>query len=124
MQLKKRLVNMFRISEILEENKTNKRGASSQKELAELLTTSSGEPVSKQYISNIINERQNASIKVLQNIAIALGVPMWQLFESPKNICGNKGNDFNALIEFHGNLYKASSISELERLIADWKGFE
>lgn len=115
---------MFRISEILEENKANRKGVSSQKELAELLTTSNGEPVSKQYISNIINERQNVSIKVLQNIADVLDVPIWQLFASPKEACGTKDDDFNAFIEFRGNLYKASSIAELEKLIAGWKGVE
>lgn len=34
----------------------------------------------------------NPSVKVLEKIATALGVPTWQLFASPEEVAGGKGD--------------------------------
>lgn len=106
---------MFRIREILiEKGMTN---ADLQKILG----------VSKQYISNIINGRQNVSVPKLQEIANALGVNISELFVesiNKKQICEvqiEKHDDFIAMIRFRGDFYHATSLVDLEAMIADWK---
>lgn len=57
----------------------------------------------------------NPSVRVLENIATALDVPMWQLFASPEEIAGT--GDFVALIKDGKNLYSAGNWQELKELI-------
>lgn len=57
----------------------------------------------------------NPSVRVLENIATALDVPMWQLFASPEEIAGS--GDFVALIKDGKNLYSAGNWQELKELI-------
>ena len=84
--------------------------------------TKAKEPLSKQYISNVINGRQNVSMSRLSEIAKALEVDEWQLFASPAEVCVNTAeNDFVAMVRFRGNYFHAGSIDELEKLIEDWK---
>lgn len=45
--------------------------------------------VSKVTVSNLINGKTMPSLKTMEDIAIALDVPMWQLFASPEEISGN-----------------------------------
>lgn len=106
---------MFRIREILiEKGMTN---ADLQKKLG----------VSKQYISNIINGRQNVSVPKLQEIANALGVNISELFVESfsEKLVGDEQlkekDDFIAMIRFRGNFYHATSLVELEAMMADWK---
>lgn len=58
----------------------------------------------------------NPSVRVLENIATALDVPMWQLFASPEEIAGS--GDFVALIKDGSEIYHADSWQELEKLVS------
>ena len=70
--------------------------------------------LSPQNLSKLINEKTKPSIDTFERIAIALNVPITELFEA------NKG--FTALIDNNGTLYRTNSIEELERLITQIKG--
>lgn len=109
---------MLRIREILKE-----KGWSNSDLQIRLQGISQDEkPLSKQYISNVVNGRQTVSMSRLSDIAKALEVDVWQLFANPAEICHQtKCDDFVAMIRFRGNLYQAGSIEELEMLIAGWK---
>lgn len=61
----------------------------------------------------------NPSVRVLENIATALDVPMWQLFASPEEIAGT--GDFVALIKDGSEIYHADSWQELEKLVSNKK---
>lgn len=61
----------------------------------------------------------NPSVKVLEKIATALNVPMWQLFASPEDVAS--GADFVAFIKDGKNIYHADSIEELEKIISEIK---
>ncbi len=61
----------------------------------------------------------NPSVRVLENIATALDVPMWQLFASPEEIAG--AGDFVALIKDGSEIYHADSWQELEKLVSNRK---
>lgn len=61
----------------------------------------------------------NPSVRVLENIATALDVPMWQLFASPEEIAG--AGDFVALIKDGSEIYHADSWQELEKLVSKKK---
>lgn len=70
-----------------------------------------------QYLSNITNGGKGASLSTLSEIADALDVDMGELFAPSKS----PAPDFTALIRFKGNLYQASSIDDLEKLIHQFK---
>lgn len=61
----------------------------------------------------------NPSVRVLENIATALDVPMWQLFASPEEIA--RAGDFVALIKDGMEIYHADSWQELEKLVSNKK---
>lgn len=61
----------------------------------------------------------NPSVKVLEKIATALNVPLWQLFASPEDVAS--GADFVAFIKDGKNIYHADSIEELEKIISEIK---
>lgn len=61
----------------------------------------------------------NPSVRVLENIATALDVPMWQLFASPSDVAG--GGNFVALIKDGSEIYHADSWKELEKLVSNKK---
>lgn len=61
----------------------------------------------------------NPSVKVLEKIATALNVPLWQLFASPEDVAS--GADFVAFIKDGRNIYHADSIEELEKIISEIK---
>lgn len=96
-----------RIKEILSEK------GMTAKELAAIVGVSS---VS---LYNIINGKQEASANTLNTIAQSLEVPFWQLFVSPNNIVGK--NELTALIHHKGDFYKATTIAELEKILAKIK---
>lgn len=54
-------------------------------------------------------------VEKAEEIAIALNVPMWQLFVSPGEVAGN--GEFIAFIKDGVNIYHANSWQELEKLI-------
>lgn len=71
---------MYRIKEVLQE-----KGWKS-KDLAEALGKS------KQQISNILTGNGNVSMTMLNEIANVLGVPVWQLLVSPREIVEQSEN--------------------------------
>lgn len=75
--------------------------------------------VSSVSLYNIINGKQEASANTLNIIAEKLSVPFWQLFVSPIEITGT--GDLTALIQHKGDFYKANTIEELEKIVAEIK---
>lgn len=75
--------------------------------------------VSSVSLYNIINGKQEASANTLNTIAKSLGVPFWQLFVSPQEVTGE--GDLTALIQHKGDFYRATTIEELERIVAEIK---
>ncbi|WP_025726558.1 helix-turn-helix domain-containing protein [Bacteroides sp. 14(A)] len=59
------------------------------------------------------------SYPTLEKISNALNVPIWQLFVSPVEVTGE--GELTALIQHKGDFYKASTIEELEQIVAGIK---
>lgn len=96
-----------RIKELIKE-----RGFT-QQEFADLLG------MSRVGLAQIVNGKP--SYTTLEKIATALNVPMWELFASTEEI---KGVELTALIEHKGSFYKATTIEELEKIVAEIKKIE
>ncbi len=78
--------------------------------------------ISPQRLNNIVTGDAPVSQGALGKIASALGVEIWELYVNPDDIVRQAiGDDFIALISFRGKLYQAKSISDLQRLIEEWK---
>lgn len=75
--------------------------------------------ISRVSLSNIINDKQEASANTLNVIAEKLSVPFWQLFVSPAEVTGE--GELTALIQHKGNFYKACTIEELEKIVREIK---
>lgn len=75
--------------------------------------------LSKNTISNLINDKTKPSLGTINEIAEKIGVPMWQLFASPEEVAGR--NDFLAIIKYNGELKEVSSVEELENIINEIK---
>lgn len=69
--------------------------------------------LSKNTISNLINNKTMPSIDTLNEIAKKLNVPFWQLFAEPQT------KSFSAIIDYNGMLKKVTSISELKTIITE-----
>ena len=59
------------------------------------------------------------SYPTLEKISNALNVPIWQLFVSPVEVTGE--GELTALIQHKGDFSKASTIEELEQIVAEIK---
>lgn len=57
----------------------------------------------------------NPSVKVLEKIATALDVPMWQLFASPKEVAGSE--ELTASISYRGEFFNTHSKEELKQYV-------
>lgn len=69
--------------------------------------------------------RNSFSTDKLKDIACALDVPMWQLFASPCEVIGGSNYDspdFSAIIDYKGELWKVTSVEELEKVLGKLKG--
>lgn len=75
--------------------------------------------VSRQALSRQINGK--LLVETAQNIADALEVPLWQLFEGSQEQSVSSSSELVALIRNRGQLYQASTIEELESLIEQLK---
>jgi transcriptional regulator with XRE-family HTH domain len=95
----------MRIKELLKEK------GITQQELSDILG------VSYQSIKQTLNA-PSVTTSTLEKIATALNVPLWQLFASPDDV---KGEELTALIQHKGEFYKATTISELEKIVAEIK---
>lgn len=95
----------MRIKELLKEK------GITQQELSDILG------VSYQSIKQTLNA-PSVTTSTLEKIATALNVPLWQLFASPDDV---KGEELTALIHHKGEFYKATTIVELEKIVAEIK---
>lgn len=95
----------MRIKELLKEK------GITQQELSDILG------VSYQSIKQTLNA-PSVTTSTLEKIATALNVPLWQLFASPDDV---KGEELTALIHHKGEFYKATTIDELEKIVAEIK---
>lgn len=95
----------MRIKELLKEK------GITQQELSDILG------VSYQSIKQTLNA-PSVTTSTLEKIATALNVPLWQLFASPDEV---KGEELTALIQHKGEFYKATTIAELEKIVAEIK---
>ncbi|WP_195531859.1 helix-turn-helix domain-containing protein [Bacteroides finegoldii] len=95
----------MRIKELLKEK------GITQQELSDILG------VSYQSIKQTLNA-PSVTTSTLEKIATALNVPLWQLFASPDDV---KGEELTALIQHKGEFYKATTIAELEKIVAEIK---
>ena len=71
----------------------------------------------------------NPSVKVLQAIADALGVPLWQLFISPEEAARQQthttnNNDLCAFVRYKGKHYVADTLGEFYKIVEDIKDEE
>ena len=73
--------------------------------------------MSYQSIKQTLNA-PSVTTSTLEKIATALNVPLWQLFASPDDV---KGEELTALIHHKGEFYKATTIAELEKIVAEIK---
>lgn len=97
---------MLRIKEILKE-----KGVT-QIELAEMLNRK------KQQVNDIVSGRVGVSIAMLESIATALNVPVWQLFASPEEVAQCSTNkDFIAIVRKNGILHTFDSERDLIEFI-------
>lgn len=63
---------------------------------------------------------KSPSYPTLEKVAEALNVPMWELFVSPNDIISTN-DELTALIQHKGDFYKATTIAELENIVAKIK---
>lgn len=66
--------------------------------------------MTRQNMSNVINNKIDASTATYGKIAEALGIPFWALFQNPQEVCG----DFTAFIEYKGQMYSFHSKFDLK----------
>ena len=62
------------------------------------------------------------SYPTLEKWASVLGVPMWQLFASPEEVCAstqNKDTDFAAFIRCDDVHYTADTLEEFEKVVEE-----
>lgn len=74
--------------------------------------------VSLQNIKNTLNSSTPISTKTTSRISEAIGVEMWELFISREEVIGNQ---LTALVEHKGTHYKATTLEELEMVVATIK---
>lgn len=63
------------------------------------------------------NQLDKPSYPTLEKIAVALDVPIWQLFKAPAEVL-----PLTALVEFDGKTYAAHTAEELEDILNIIKG--
>ena len=97
----------MRIKELLKEKRLT------QQELAAMIG------VSYQSMKQTLNA-PSVTTATLEKIASALNVPMWELFVSHNDIISTN-EDLTALIQHKGDFYKATTIAELENIVAKIK---
>ncbi len=72
--------------------------------------------ISRVAVNQMVNG--NPSYPTLENFAKALNVEMWELFISREEVIGNQ---LTALVEHKGTHYKATTLEELEMVVATIK---
>lgn len=93
----------LKIKEVLKENKTT------------VVALAEAVGITQPNMSNIVNGKSTPSLETLEKIANALNVPITSLFKEEAN------EELTALIQHKGDFYKASTIAELEKIVAEIK---
>lgn len=70
----------------------------------------------KGYLSDLFNGKCNPTIETIEKVANSIGVEIWELFTD-----STSKDELTALINYRGEFYKASTITELETIIQDIK---
>lgn len=79
--------------------------------------------VSKQAVGQML-KAESLTTASLEKIAIALDVPMWQLFASPEEVASvphEKDTDFTAFVRYKGIHYTADSLEEFNTIVEEIK---
>lgn len=71
--------------------------------------------ISRQALSKQVQGKM--LVETAHRIADTLEVPMWQLFVSPAEVTGE--GELTALIQHKGDFYKATTIEELKKIVAE-----
>lgn len=95
---------MDRIKELIREK------GYTQEEFAELMD------ISRVGLNQVLNRKP--SYATLEKIAMHLHVQMWELFATREEVIGNQ---LTALVEHKGTHYKATTLEELEMVVATIK---
>lgn len=95
----------LRILEIMKERKVSIEALKNNIE-------QNGHSLSRTSISNIINGKTMPKVDTLNNIAIALGVDIGQLFNPPNN------DGILGIVLYNGKEYIIRSLEDLENLLA------
>lgn len=77
--------------------------------------------VSKQAVGQML-KAESLTTASLEKIAVALDVPIWQLFASPEEVCAstqNKDTDFAAFIRCDDVHYTADSFEEFLTIVEE-----
>jgi len=77
-----------------------------------------GHSLSRNSISNILNENNNPKVETLQIIAEALKVEIGELF----NYSHPGQSELSGFIDFNGTIYRIQSVQDLEKLLEEVKG--
>lgn len=97
-----------RIKDVLKEK------GMTQKMLAERLSNSEGKPLSEAYVKQLLN-KPSLTTDVLNQIAKALGVELWELFISSDEAVSSKG-EVCAFIKYKGIIYNPLTLEDLKKL--------
>lgn len=79
--------------------------------------------VSKQAVGQML-KAESLTTASLEKIAIALDVPMWQLFASPEEVASvsrETNTDFVAFVRYKGIHYTADTLEEFEKVVEEIK---
>ncbi|MCD7972071.1 MAG: helix-turn-helix domain-containing protein [Candidatus Azobacteroides sp.] len=68
--------------------------------------------VTQPYMSNLINNKCIPSLPLLERMAKSLNVEIWELFTPSLS-----KQTLTALIDYKGDLYKANTIEDLEKIV-------
>lgn len=71
--------------------------------------------IKKQNLNGLM---RNPTLETMKRFASTLNVPLWQLFASKEEV---EGRQLTALIECKRNLFKATTIEELESIVSQIK---
>lgn len=80
--------------------------------------------VSKQAVGQML-KAESLTTASLEKIAVALDVPIWQLFASPEEVSNvpphETNTDFAAYVRFNGIHYTADNLEEFETIVEEIK---
>lgn len=79
--------------------------------------------ITKQAVGQML-KAESLTTATLEKVAVALGVPMWQLIASPEEVSKSPqetNTDFAAFVRFKGIHYTADSLEEFNTIVEEIK---